>query len=103
MTRRLPTNRPPTHPGEMLAEEFLTPAGESQSAFARRIGVSFPRLHEILHAKRGVTIDTALRIAQATGTAPQFWLNMQQDWDLWHALRAESAKAVKKIVPLAVA
>src|SRR5213593_3164013 len=97
---RLPTHRPPTHPGQMLLKEFLEPLGESQSAFARRIGVSFPRLNEIIRAKRGVTTDTALRFERATGMPASFWLSLQQDWDLWHAVRAPGAKALRSIEPL---
>lgn len=55
LSRRLPAKRPPTHPGEMLVEEFLKPLGVSQSAFAERLGISFPRLNEIIRAKRSVT------------------------------------------------
>ncbi len=62
--RRLPTHRPPTHPGEMLLEEFLKPLGITQSAFAVRLGVSFPRLNEVVNARRALTPDTALRLAQ---------------------------------------
>jgi len=62
--RKLPTNRPPTHPGEMLLEEFLKPLNISQTDFAQRLGVSYPRLNELIHGKRGVTPDTALRLAQ---------------------------------------
>ena len=97
---RLPTRRPPTHPGEMLLKEFLEPLGESQSAFARRIGVSFPRLNEIVKGHRGVTTDTALRVAQATGMPASFWLGLQTDWDLWHALRDPHVKAINAIEPL---
>jgi addiction module HigA family antidote len=95
--RMLPKNRAPVHPGEMLLEEFLKPLGISQNEFARRIGVSFPRLNEIINGKRGVTVDTALRLSQVLGTAPGFWLNMQQDWDLWHALRSAGAKKIAKL------
>lgn len=98
--RRLPTNRPPTHPGEMLLEEFLNPLAISQSAFAVRLGVSFPRLHEIVRGKRGVTPDTALRLAKVTGMSADFWLGLQQDWDLWHARRAPSAAAIESLQPL---
>ena len=65
--RRLPTHRPPTHPGEMLLEEFLKPLGITQSAFAIQLGVSFPRLNEVINAKRSVTPDTALRLARGAG------------------------------------
>ena len=101
--RRLPTHRPPTHPGAMLLEEFLLPLGISQSAFAAQLGVSFPRLNEVINAKRGVTSDTALRLAQVTGMSADFWLGLQQDWDLWHALRSKDATAIARLKPLRVA
>jgi addiction module HigA family antidote len=95
--RMLPTHRAPVHPGEMLLEEFLKPLGLSQNEFARRLGISFPRLNEIIREKRGVTVDTALRLARVLGTSEGFWLNMQQDWDLWHALRSPAAKQIAKL------
>ena len=98
--RRLPTHRPPTHPGEMLLEEFLVPLGMTQSAFAVRRGVSFPRLNEVINAKRSVTPDTALRLARVTGMSAEFWLGLQQDWDLWHALRSEKAAEIARLEPL---
>lgn len=98
--RRLPSEQPPTHPGEMLLEEFLKPLGISQSAFAVRLGVSFPRLNEIIRAKRGVTPDTALRLARVTGMSADFWLGLQSDWDLWHALRSSDARQIAKLTPL---
>lgn len=101
MERRLPTHMPPTHPGEMLLEEFLKPLGISQSAFARQLDGSFPRLNEIINGKRGVTTDTALRLARVTGMSPEFWLGLQQDWDLWHALRSEEANDIARLTPLA--
>lgn len=97
---RLPTALPPTSPGEMLLEEFLEPLGISQSAFAIRLGVSFPRLNKIIRGKRAVTPDTALRFAQVTGMSADFWLGLQSDWDLWHALRSKDAKRIAKLVPL---
>lgn len=100
VTRRLPAQRPPTHPGEMLLEEFLKPRGISQSAFAVRLGISFPRLNEIVLGKRSVTSDTALRFAHVLGMSAEFWLGLQQDWDLWHALRSEKAKAIAQLEPL---
>lgn len=99
--RRLPTSLPPTHPGEMLLEEFLKPLGITQSAFADRLGVSFPRLNEVINAKRGVTPDTALRLARVTGMSADFWLGLQQDWDLWHALHSKEAAAIAELEPLA--
>ncbi|NOT08039.1 MAG: HigA family addiction module antidote protein [Gemmatimonadales bacterium] len=98
--RRLPSHRPPTHPGEMLLEEFLKPLGLTQSAFAVQLGVSFPRLNEVINAKRGVTPDTALRLARVTGMSADFWLGLQQDWDLWHALHSDEAVAIAQLKPL---
>lgn len=98
--RRLPTHKPPTHPGEMLLEEFLKPLGITQSAFAVRLGVSFPRLNEVINAKRSVTPDTALRLARVTGMSADFWLGLQQDWDLWHALRSKKAEEIARLEPL---
>ncbi len=99
-TRRLPALRPPTHPGEMLLHEFLKPLAVSQSALAVRLGVSFPRLHEIIRGKRGVTPDTALRLARVLGMPAGFWLGLQQDWDLWHAMHGKQAAAIARLKPL---
>jgi addiction module HigA family antidote len=84
----------------MLLEEFLKPLGITQSAFAVRLGVSFPRLNEIINAKRSVTPDTALRLARVTGMSADFWLGLQQDWDLWHALQSESVAEIQRLEPL---
>ena len=100
LTRRLPTHQPPTHPGEMLLEEFLQPLGITQSAFAIRLGVSFPRLNEIIRGRRAVTPNTALRLGRVTGMSADFWLGLQQDWDLWHALRSDQAAAIETLEPL---
>jgi antitoxin HigA-1 len=98
--RKLPTHRPPTHPGEMLMEEFLKPLGIPQTAFAERLGVPYPRLNELIHGKRGVTPDTALRLARVLGMSAEFWLGLQQDWDLWHAMRSPEAKRIEKLEPI---
>jgi addiction module HigA family antidote len=84
----------------MLLEEFLKPLGISQSNFAVRLGVSFPRLNEIIRGKRRVTPDTALRLAQVLRMSADFWLGLQQDWDLWHALRSKQAAAITRLEPL---
>ncbi len=84
----------------MLLEEFLKPLNISQSAFAIRLGVSFPRLNEIIRGKRSVTPDTALRLAKVLGMPADFWLGLQQDWDLWHAMRDEKAQEISKLTPL---
>jgi len=101
--RRLPTEQPPTHAGEMLLEEFLKPLNISQSTFAILLGVSFPRLNEIIRGKRSVTPDTALRLARVTGMSADFWLGLQQDWDLWQALHSKGASAIEQLKPLIVA
>lgn len=72
----------PIHPGEVLLEEFLTPAGLSQYRLAKDISVPPRRINEIVHAKRAVTADTALRLARYFGTSPRFWLNLQAQYDL---------------------
>ena len=97
---RLPKNRPPTHPGEMLLEEFLRPLGISQADFAERIGVSYVRLNSVVNGRRGVSSDTALRLERATGMGAGFWLNLQRDWDLWHTLHSPAAKEIEKIKPV---
>lgn len=98
--RRLPTDRPPTHPGEMLLEEFLKPMGISQSAFAIQLGVSFPRMNEIVRGKRGVTADTALRLARVLGTSADLWMGLQTDWDLWHAMRSPAGAKIDQLTPV---
>ncbi len=94
---RIPTHGPPTHPGTMLLEEFLRPLGMTQVALAERIGVSFPRVNEIVRGKRGVTPDTALRLERLFGMEAQFWLNLQLAWDLYQATHSPAAKAIRKI------
>ena len=98
--RRLPSQRPPTHPGEMLQEEFLRPLKITQSAFAVRLGVSFPRLNEIVRGRRSVTPDTALRLERVLGMSADFWLGLQLDWDLWHAMRSRHAAGIGKVEPV---
>ena len=84
----------------MLLEEFLKPLGITQSNFAVRLGVSFPRLNEIIRGRRAVTPDTALRLAQVLGTSADFWLGLQLDWDLWHAMRSDKAAEVAQLEPV---
>lgn len=98
--RRLPQERPPTHPGEMLLEEFLKPLGLSQSAFAIRLGVSFPRLNELIRGRRRMTPDTALRLARVLGMPADFWLGLQMDWDLWQAQHGRHAAEIEDLQPL---
>ena len=83
----LPKNRPPTHPGEMLLKEFLEPLGITQTELARHLGWPYARLNEIINGRRGITAASALAVGEALGTGPEFWLNLQRDWDLWHSQR----------------
>ena len=73
---------PPIHPGEILKEEFLEPMGITQVALAKHLGVPTQRINEIVRGKRGVTPETAWLLSQAFGTTPQFWLNLQMNYDL---------------------
>lgn len=92
---------PPLHPGEVLFEEFLKPLNISQNQLGRCLGVSPRRINEIIHGKRSVTADTALRLACYFGNSPHFWLGLQMDYDLdvetdrlSHSIKRE----VKKLV-----
>jgi addiction module HigA family antidote len=78
----LPENRVPTHPGTILCEEFLVPLGISQVALAARLGVPVQRVNELVRGKRGVTPETAWLLAQAFGTTPDLWMNLQANHDL---------------------
>ncbi len=78
----LPENRTPTHPGEILLEEFLKPLDLTQVALARHLGIPTQRINEIVRGKRGITPETAWLFSQAFGTTPQFWLNLQMQHDL---------------------
>jgi addiction module HigA family antidote len=98
---RIPTNGPPTHPGEMLLEEFLKPLDMTQTALAEHIQVPINRVNEIIKGKRGITVDTALRLGRLFGMDPQFWLNLQLGWDLYHAQRGPGALEIQQIKRLA--
>ncbi len=98
--RRLPKMRPPTHPGEMLFEEFVKPLELTQTELARRLGVSYPRLNEIIRMRRAVTPDTALRLSQALGMSADFWLGLQQDWNLWHTMNSLQAREIESLKPI---
>ena len=95
---RVPTHREPTHPGEMLLEEFLTPMGITQKELADSIHVPYQRINEIINKKRGITPSTALRLAKYFGISEDFWMNIQLRWDLYRARQTE-AKELKSIRP----
>ena len=86
---RLPKNRRPTHPGEMLLADFLQPLGLTQRELAGEIHVPYQRINELVNGRRGVTPSTALRLAKFFGMSAGFWMNLQLRWDLYHAQRSE--------------
>ena len=95
----IPTNRPPTSPGEMLKEEFLEPMGLTQQQLADGIGVSYQRVNELINGKRGLTTSTALRLAKYLNTSPDFWLNMQRANELYRVMQKEREE-IAKIQPI---
>lgn len=78
----VPKHRVPAHPGEILAEEFLRPMGITQTRLAAHLGVPVQRVNELVNGKRGITPDTAWLLADALGTSPEFWVNLQSNRDL---------------------
>ena len=90
----LPTHRTPTHPGEVLLEEFLVPLGITQVALAEHLEISLQRINEVIRGKRGVTPDTAWLLAQAFGTTPEFWISLQANFDL---ARSRPKRAVRRL------
>ena len=93
----IPRNRQPTHPGEILLEEFLRPLEVSQVALATHIGVSVQRINELVRGKRGVTAETAWLLSRALITTPEFWMNLQAAYEL------ASRKPMREVLPLAQA
>lgn len=98
---RIPTHRSPTHPGEMLLEEFLKPMGLTQRELANAIHVPYQRINEIINGRRGITPSTALRLSRFLGVSPDFWMNLQLRWDLFFARQSE-ADELKTIKPVSV-
>lgn len=94
----LPEQRVPTHPGALLRDEFLGPLGLTQVQLARHLGVPIQRINELVNGKRGVTPETAWLLAQALGTTPQFWANLQMAHDL---AKHRPRRKVEPLVPAA--
>jgi antitoxin HigA-1 len=84
----------------MLLEEFLRPLELTQTKLAQHLGVSYPRLNEIIKGRRSVTPDIALRLSRVLGMSADFWLGLQQDWDLWHAMNSPEAKGIGQLKPI---
>ena len=96
---RIPSHRLPSHPGEMLLEEFLKPMGLSQQDLARSIRVPYQRINELVNKRRGMTPATALRLSRYFSNTPDFWMNLQLRWDLCRA-QTEEAAILKQIKPM---
>ncbi len=88
----LPKNRKPTHPGEMLLEEFLKPLNLTQQSFAKHMGWTYAKVNEIVNGKRGVSPEVALSLSDAFSNTPQFWMNLQSQYDLWMAMQKHKEK-----------
>ncbi len=95
---RVPKFREPTHPGEMLLEEFLVPMSITQRDLAKAIHVPYQRINEIINGRRGITPSTALRLAKFFGISEAFWMNTQLRWDLYRTRRSEE-KELQTIKP----
>ena len=95
---RVPTHRAPTHPGEMLLEEFLQPMGLTQRQLAQAIHVPYQRVNEIVNGRRGMTPSTALRLEKFLGMSSSFWMSLQLRWDLYQA-HEQDEKELKSIEP----
>jgi antitoxin HigA-1 len=96
---RIPASRIPTHPGELLREEFLVPMQLTQRALADGIHVPYQRVNDMINGRRGITPATALRLGKYFGMSPDFWLTMQMRWDLYFAQKDETA-VLERIKPL---
>lgn len=96
---RIPMNREPSHPGEVLSQEFLAPMGLTQAQLAEAIHVPDQYIRELVEAERGVTPSLALRLARYFGVSEGFWLNLQLRWDLFHARETE-AETLAQIEPV---
>ena len=93
---RIPSDREPAHPGEILIDEFLSPMNISQRKLATAIHVPYQRINELVNCRRGITPSTALRLAQFFGNSSDFWMKLQMRWDLFHA-RLNEAEALASI------
>ncbi len=85
----IPTHREPSHPGEILKEEYLLPLGITQATLAKDLEIPYQRINEILNKKRGITPSTALRLARYFNTTPDFWMNLQLRLDIYRAMKKE--------------
>lgn len=99
MSMALKNGMRPVHPGEILKEDFLKPAGLTANALAKALRIPAPRINDVVLERRGVTADTAMRLARYFGGDAQSWLNLQSIYDLRVAERANSRKVEREVVP----
>jgi antitoxin HigA-1 len=92
----LPENRIPTHPGNILVEDFLKPMGLTQVVFSRHLGIPLQRLNELCRGRRGVSPETAWLLSQALGTTPGFWMNLQANYDLARSRPKREVRPVRR-------
>lgn len=97
----LPKNRRPTHPGEIIKEMYLRPLHITQNEFAKALGISRPRANELLNGHRSVTPDTAMRLAKAFNTSPQYWLNLQAAVDLYDTKKKHQYRYIRNLTEAA--
>ncbi|MEH2284465.1 MAG: HigA family addiction module antitoxin [Nostoc sp.] len=86
---RVPKYRPPSHPGQILLKDFLDPMGITQRELADALHVPYQRINELVNQKRGITPSTAIRLSKFFGNSSEFWLNLQQNWELYYVLKEE--------------
>jgi addiction module HigA family antidote len=96
----LPKHRSPTHPGEILLEEFLKPLERSQADLARTLNKTTTAVSELIHGKRNVTPEMAWLLANEFKVSPEFWMNLQTTWDLWHAKKSLEKRLGKRLTNL---
>jgi addiction module HigA family antidote len=99
---RLPTDRPPIHPGEILSEEFIKPFGMTVSETASRIGKKPDTILQIIKGKKNIDADMALRLSKLFSTSPELWINGQMTWDMWHILYGNNAAEIEIIEPIMI-
>lgn len=97
---RLPTDRMPVHPGEILSEEFMKPYKMTIEELSKRIATSADQIKHIIKGNQGVNTDIALRLSKLFSTSPELWINGQTAWDLWHILNGQNAAEIENIEPV---
>jgi len=100
MVLRIPSQRRPTAPGEIILREFIEPLGITQTVLARHLGITYHRLNEIVNGKRGITTDTAMRLDRVLGPSAGLWLNAQYAVDLYDAMHSPVAQIILRLKPL---